>query len=59
MGRLHNPPFLKPFPENFGQRALYFKSWSSPIKHEFKDIFQENDCGFEGKKPHVNAFHRI
>ena len=34
-------------------------SWSSPVKHEFKDIFQENGWCFYGTNPNLNALHRI
>ena len=43
--------YLKPFPVELPQ--------GRPFKHEFKDIFQENDRCFDGKKPNLNAFHRI
>ena len=32
---------------------------SSLIKHEFKDIFQKNDCSLDSENPDVNAFRRI
>ena len=31
--------------------ANAFWSWSSQIKHEFKDIFQENNRAIDSKKP--------
>ena len=34
-------------------------SWSSPVKHEFKDIFQENGWCFYSTNPNLNALHRI
>ena len=43
--------YLKPFPVEISLARLF--------KHEFKDIFQENDWCFDGKKPNLNAFHRI
>ena len=29
--------------------ATCIKFWSSPIKHEFKDISQKNDCCFDSE----------
>ena len=37
--------------------ASYF-SWSNPIIYEFKDIFQENDWYFDGKKLKLIVFHQ-
>ena len=43
--------YLKPFPIEL--------PLVRPFKHEFKDIFQENDWCFDGKKLNLNAFRRI
>ena len=44
--------YLKPFPVELPLARL-------SKRHEFNDIFQENDWCFDDKKPNLNAFHRI
>ena len=47
-----------PFSWNLRPQAL-FEAGPSRIKHEFKDIFQENNRAFDGKKANLNAFRCI
>ena len=37
-------------------QANTFLSWSSRIKNEFKDIFQENNHAFDGKKRNLKSY---
>ena len=47
---------FKAFPVELPPASAF---WSRRIKHEFKDIFEENDGYFSGKNPNLNAYHRI